>query len=76
MKPVLSVIFIRTLSTVTTHNNTEHFGSYLLCGVEGCDIGNCPIVPDKMYMKPLLVEHETLVLRVVGSSPTLVDKFM
>ena len=25
MKPVLSVSFIRTLSTVTTHNNTEHF---------------------------------------------------
>ena len=76
VKPVLSVIFIRTFSTVTTHNRTEHFGSYLLCGVSGCDNGNCPIVTDKMYMKPLSVEHGTLILRVVGSSPTLVAKFM
>jgi len=33
-------------------------------------------VTDKMYMKPLSVEHETLILRVMGSSLTLVDKFM
>lgn len=76
MKPILSVIFIRTLSTVTTHNSTDLFGSYLSCGVAGCDIGHCPTVTDKMYMKPLSVELETLILRVVGSSSTLVDKFM
>lgn len=76
MKPVLSVIFIRNFSTITTQNTTEHFGSYLLCGVSGCDNGNCPIVTDKMYMKPLLVEHEILILRVMVSRFELVAKVM
>jgi hypothetical protein len=61
---------------LSQHTTEEHFGSYLLCGVSGYDNGNCPIVTDKIYMKTLLIEHGTLILRVVGSSSTLVAKFM